>query len=57
MEAGKDATIFVCTGDTLETDSNVTHAWIRGRKVDLNDHQKRLFQKYSEKYKQLKAKK
>ena len=57
LEAGKDATIFVCTGDTLETDSNVTHAWIRGRKVDLNDHQKRLFQKYSEKYKQLKAKK
>lgn len=56
LEPNKDATLFVSTGDTLETSSNVTHAWIQGRQVDLNDRQKRLYKKYSEKYRQLGAK-
>lgn len=56
LEAGKDATIFVCTGDPLETPTQVTHAWIQGRTVDLNDKHKSLYRKYSEKYRQLKKK-
>jgi imidazolonepropionase-like amidohydrolase len=52
LESGKDATLFVCDGDPLETPTQVTAAWIRGRKVDLNDRHKTLFHKYEEKYRQ-----
>ncbi len=52
LENGKDATLFVCDGDPLETPTQVTHAWIRGRKVDLNDRHKTLYHKYEKKYKQ-----
>jgi imidazolonepropionase-like amidohydrolase len=52
LEGGKDATLFVCDGDPLETPTQVTQAWIRGRKVDLNDRHKTLYHKYEEKYKQ-----
>ena len=53
LEVGKDATLFVADGDPLDTPTQVTAAWIRGRKVDLNDRHKRLYRKYEEKYKQL----
>ncbi len=53
LEVGKDATIFVSTGDPLETDTQITHAWVQGREVDLNDRHKRLYKKYSEKYRRL----
>lgn len=52
LEAGKDATIFVSDGDPLETPTQITQAWIRGRKVDLNDKHKTLYRKYEEKYRQ-----
>ncbi len=52
LENGKDATLFICDGDPLETATQVTQAWIRGRKVDLNDKHKTLFHKYEEKYQQ-----
>ena len=39
-------------GDPLDTPTQVTAAWIRGRKVDLNDRHKTLYHKYEEKYKQ-----
>ncbi len=50
LEAGKDATLFVCDGDPLETPTQITQAWIRGRKVDLNDRHKTLYHKYEQKY-------
>jgi imidazolonepropionase-like amidohydrolase len=53
LENGKDATLFVCTGDPLETETQVTAAWIQGRKVDLSSRHTHLFNKYSEKYRQL----
>lgn len=53
LETGKDATLFVCTGDPLETETQVTAAWIQGRKVDLTSRHTQLFDKYSEKYRQL----
>ena len=52
LENGKDATLFVCDGDPLDTPAQITAAWIRGRKVDLNDRQKTLYRKYEEKYQQ-----
>ncbi|HEX4128778.1 MAG TPA: amidohydrolase family protein [Pirellulales bacterium] len=50
LAAGKDATLIVTTGDPLEIPTQVTHAWVQGRRVDLNDRQKRLWHKYEEKY-------
>lgn len=53
LEAGKDATLFIATGDILETPTQVEAAYIQGRKVELDDRHKRLFRKYSEKYERL----
>jgi imidazolonepropionase-like amidohydrolase len=53
LEVGKHATLFVASGDPLDTPTQVEAAWIGGRKVDLNDRHKRLYRKYEEKYKQL----
>lgn len=51
LEPGRDATLFVCDGDILEIPTKVERAYIAGRLVDLNDKQKRLYEKYAEKYK------
>src|SRR5439155_23064187 len=51
--AGKDATLIVTDGDILETPTHVERAYIGGRAVDLNDKQKRLYEKYRHKYEQL----
>lgn len=53
LEPGKDATLFVTTGDPLETPSNVTAAWIQGRSVDLTSRHLQLYRKYQKKYSQL----
>ncbi len=52
LEVGKDATLFVSDGDPLETESQVTHAWVQGREVDLGSRHKRLYEKYQQKYRQ-----
>jgi imidazolonepropionase-like amidohydrolase len=52
LEVGKHATLFVASGDPLDTPTQVEAAWIGGRKVELNDRHKRLYRKYEEKYKQ-----
>ncbi len=54
LEAGKDATLFVTTGDPLETPSNVTAAWVQGRSVDLSSRHVKLYEKYRTKYERLK---
>ncbi|MDP6339281.1 MAG: amidohydrolase family protein [Candidatus Marinimicrobia bacterium] len=53
LESGKDATLFISTGDPLEIRTNVLQAYIQGRKIDMNDHHKSLYHKYQEKYRQL----
>jgi len=50
LEKGKDATLFVASGNALDTPTQVTKAWIRGRQVDLNDRHKSLYHKYERKY-------
>jgi imidazolonepropionase-like amidohydrolase len=52
LESGKDATLFISTGDALDMKSNnVIQAYIQGREIDLNNFQKQLYEKYSGKYK------
>lgn len=53
LEVGKHATLFVADGDALEISTQVSHAWIQGREVDLSNKHKRLFEKYSQKYEEL----
>ena len=51
LEPGKDATLFISTGDALDVSTNnVEQAFIQGRQIDVDNHQKRMFKKYSEKY-------
>ncbi len=53
LESGKDATLFISNGDPLEIRTNVLQAYIQGRKIDMSDRHKTLYQKYQEKYRQL----
>jgi len=53
LEVGKSATIIVTTGDPLEITSDVMVAFIDGRRIDLGNRQKSLYEKYQEKYRQL----
>jgi imidazolonepropionase-like amidohydrolase len=51
IEAGKDANIVISEGDILDMrKSVVTDAFIQGRKIDLDDKQKQLNDKYNKKY-------
>ncbi len=50
LEAGKAATLFICSSDVLEVSSNPTHAWIDGKLVDLSNKQTKLYDKYRGKY-------
>jgi len=51
LEGGKDATLFVSSGDALDMRTNkVELAFIKGRKIDLDNRQKQLYYKYREKY-------
>ncbi len=51
LEEGKDATLFISEGDALDMMTNdVTFAWIQGRQIDLDNHQKALYRKYKAKY-------
>ena len=47
IEFGKDATFFISSGDALDMrTNNVEQAYIKGVAIDLNNHQKELFEKY-----------
>lgn len=51
LETGKHATFFVSKGDALDMRTNIVEqAFIQGRKVNLDDRHKRLYNTYLEKY-------
>lgn len=51
LEEGKDATLFISTGDALDMKTNnVEMALVRGNTIDLNNDQKMLYEKYKKKY-------
>ncbi|SDC00287.1 amidohydrolase family protein [Niabella drilacis] len=51
LEAGKDANIVIAAGDLLDMkESAVTEAYIQGRKIDLNNKHKQLYDRYRHRY-------
>ncbi len=51
LEQGKDATLFISEGDALDMRTNkLTHAFIQGRAINLENHQSELNAIYKEKY-------
>ncbi len=51
LEIGKQASFIISKGDVLDMKTSVIeHAFIDGRMIDLDNHQKQLFKKYSNKY-------
>jgi len=51
LEVGKDANLFISTGDALDMRGNhVEHAFISGRAIDTDNLHKQLFERYQHKY-------
>ncbi|RZK88249.1 MAG: amidohydrolase [Pedobacter sp.] len=51
LEAGKDATLFISTGDALDMKTNkIEKAFIQGRDINLDNLHKQLDKKFSDKY-------
>jgi imidazolonepropionase-like amidohydrolase len=51
IEEGKDATLFISTGDALDMRTNhVEYAYIKGVIIELNNEQQALYEKYKKKY-------
>ena len=51
LERGKTATLFLSEGDALDMRTNsLTHAWIEGREIDLDNRQRQLYRKFQTKY-------
>lgn len=53
LAVGMDATLIISKGDALDMKTSVIeHAYIRGKKIDLDDKQKALYRKFRAKYQQ-----
>ncbi len=53
LEIGKDATLILSSGDALDMKgNNIEKAFINGRSINLDTHQKQLYRKFRKKYKQ-----
>ncbi len=52
LEKGKLATLIIADKNIFDSATNVTHAWVQGREVDLANRHKRLYRKYLERQKQ-----
>ncbi len=51
LTVGKDATLFVSVGDALDIRTSIlTHAFISGKNVTLDNKQQELYNRYSDKY-------
>ena len=51
LEVGKDANLFVSTGDALDMLTlNVQNEFIKGKNINLDNLHKQLYRRYSEKY-------
>ncbi|WP_142785868.1 amidohydrolase family protein [Changchengzhania lutea] len=49
LEVGKDATLFVSTGDALDIRTNkLTHTFIQGKNITLEGKQQKQYKQYSE---------
>jgi len=51
LETGKDATLFISSGDALDMKTQqVERAFIQGKEISLDNIQKQLYAKYKDKY-------
>lgn len=51
LEMGKQATLFISSGDALDMmTNNIEHAFIQGKTLDLRNHQKGLYERFKTKY-------
>ena len=50
LDISKDATFFISETPPMEMNPKILMAFIQGKEVDLNNHQKMLYKKYQEKY-------
>jgi imidazolonepropionase-like amidohydrolase len=51
LSVGKDATLIVSRGDALDMRGNdLSLAFIQGRRIVLDDHQKQLYRQYTGRY-------
>jgi imidazolonepropionase-like amidohydrolase len=55
LEKGKDATLIVTDGDPLEITTSVYELFIQGRRIDLANKHRRLYDKYRQRYRQADA--
>lgn len=53
LETGKDATLIITDGDPLDIRTQVIQMFVQGKKIDMHDKHKVLYEKYQEKYRQL----
>lgn len=53
LEVGKDATLIITTGNPLEYSTIVEQAYVQGREIDMEDQQRKFFEKYEEKIRQM----
>lgn len=53
LEKGKDATLIITTGSPIEVSTQVTDAFISGKRIDLSNKQTKLYEKYRERYRQM----
>jgi len=52
LETGKDANLFISSGDALDMIShNIEMLFLMGKKLSLENHQTKLYNKFSEKFK------
>ncbi|MBW6498187.1 MAG: amidohydrolase family protein [Bacteroidales bacterium] len=52
IEAGKDASIMITTGNPLELSTQIEQVFIQGRTIDMTDKHRQLYEKYLEKHRQ-----
>jgi len=50
LEEGKHATLIITDGDPLDIRTQVSGAFIQGRKVNLSSRHTQLYEKYQKKY-------
>ncbi len=55
LEVGKDATLLITTGNPMEYSTQVEQGYIEGRKIDMMDAHRQLYEKYREKVDQRSA--
>jgi len=55
LEVGKDATLLITTGNPMEYSTQVEQAYIEGRKIDMMDMHRQLYERFREKVRQAEA--